>query len=123
MKGKCEYKSGDSPNDETKHIGVVFLVVRKKNRITLNSCDAVCVGHLEANGEDHDEEGGGEDSPAGQASGAFVGDPNFVDEPIEEEADEESDGRRDQDAVENLVDAAALEGIWFARVHPVKAFL
>ena len=123
MKGKCEDKSGDSPNDETEHIGVVFLVVSKKNRITLNSCDAVGVGHLEADGEDHDEEGGGEDNPAGQASGAFVGDPNFVDEPIEEEADEESDGRGDQDAVENLVDAAALEGIWFARVHTVKAFL
>ena len=123
MKWKCEDKAGDSTNDETEHVGVVFLILRKKNRITLNGCDAVGVGHLKADGEDHDKEGGGEDNPAGQASGAFVGDPNFVDEPIEEEADEESDGRRDQDAVENLVNAAAIERVWVAGVDSVKTFL
>ena len=123
VKGKCEDKAGESTNDQTEHVRVVFLIVRKKNRIILNGCDAVGVGHLKADGEDHDKEGGGEDNPAGQAFGAFVGDPNFVDEPVEKEADDEGDGRGDQDAVENLVDAAALEGIWFTRVHSFKAFL
>ena len=81
------------------------------------------VGHLETDGEDHDKEGGGEDNPAGQAFGAFVGDPNFVDEPIEKEANDKSDWRGDQDAIKNLVNAAALERIWISRVHPIKASL
>ena len=123
VKGECEDKAGDSTNDQTEHVRVVFLIVRKKNGITLDGSDAVGVGHLKADGEDHDKEGGGEDYPAGQAFCAFVDDPNFVDETIEKEANDEGDRRGDEDSVENLVNAAALERIWFPWVHALKPFL
>ena len=81
------------------------------------------IGHLEPDGEDHDKEGGGEDESAGQTLGTLLSDSNFVDEPIEKEADDESNGRRDEDAVENLVNATAIERIWVAGVDSVKTFL
>ena len=123
VEGKGEYEAGQSTNDQPKRVGVVFVVVREKNWIALNCSDTVGIGHLEPDGEDHDEEGGGEDDSAGQTLGTLLSDSNFVDEPIEKEADDESNGRRDEDAVENLVNAAAIERVWVAGVDSVKTFL
>ena len=123
MEGNGEEQACKGADDQTKDVRVVLLIVRKEDGISLDGRDTVGVGHLEPNGEDHDEEGGGEDQPAAQACRLLLGNPDLVDEPVEEEANDEGDGRGDEDAVENLVDAAPVERVCVARVHPVKASL